>query len=304
MYRFRMSKTVAVSASLVLALGTVLAAGSPAAAQDAPTTPTGFQADVGASSVTVTWEPSNSDAGVAIYFLTLNGRWFWTVEPIMTFHLAQDQTYSLEVQAQDNNFQRSDWSEPFSFSTPDEFPVTTPGDIGVTDSPGSATVSWDAASSDAGVLDYLVSVPGMATRRVTGTATTFNLPAGGDFDVSVQARDQAYRLSGSSDPVGFTVAPEPGFAPPTAPSNLRASFDSRGRAQLVEWDAASGTGPLTYHLQVEDSGEIESTRDLEVGVSGFVRCTATTRQTLTFFVTATANGFESEPSDPITMCFR
>jgi hypothetical protein len=301
-----MARTVAVS--LIIALGTVLAAAEPAAAKRSPvTTPTGFQAEVEASSVTVTWQPSTSRAGeVSIYFVKLDSQWHWTVEPTITFFLPQDRTFRMEVQAQDTNFNRSNWSVPFEFTTPDESPVTTPGNVRVADSPGTATVQWDAASSAAGVLDYLVTLRGSdpAFRRLTGTSITFDRPAGGDFEVTVQARDQAYRLSAVSAPVAFTVDPVGGFEPPTAPTNLRASFDSLGRVQSVAWDGSQGTGPFSYSLQIEDSGEIERTSALEIELFGFVRCTETTRQTMVFFVTAWANGLESPPSDPINLCFK
>jgi hypothetical protein len=288
----------------VMALGTA----SPAAAGRSPvTTPTGFQAEVEASSVIVTWQPSTSRAGeVSIYFVKLDGRTSWTVEPTMTFFLAQNRTFRVEVQAQDSEFNRSNWSQPFEFTTPDEFPVTTPGNVRVADSPGSATVEWDAASSAAGVLDYLVTLRGSepTSRRTTGTSVTFDRPGGGDFEVTVQARDGAYRLSDISDPVAFTVDPVAGFEPPTAPTNLRASFDSLGRVQSVAWDGSEGTGPFTYILQIEDSGEIERTTQLEMELLGFVQCTETTRQTMVFFVTALANGLESPASEPILLCFK
>lgn len=309
MYRHRMAKIVTCGASLALVLGTVMVAAAPAAAGHRPivTTPTGFQAEVGASSVTVAWEPSRSRGGeVVIYRARAAGRWFTTTEPTLTFFLAKSRTYGMEVQAQDEVGNRSDWSEPFLFTTPDEFPVTTPGNVRVTTSPGTATVEWDASRSDPGVLDYLLTLTGGSVGtlggRTFGTSFTYDLPAGGDFQVSVQARDQAYRYSDSSEPVSFTVDPAQGFAPPSAPENLELQFDSRGRSFLANWGASQGSGPVTYHFQI-DGQEVDETQELELAVFDFVRCNEFSSPPFDVTVIATANGFESPQSNPVEVCF-
>lgn len=309
MYRHTMSKIATCGASLALVLGTVLVAAAPAAAGKPPvvTTPAGFQAEVEASSVTVTWEPSSSRKGeVVIYIAKAAGRWFTTTEPTLTFFLARNTTYRLEVRAQDNLGNRSEWSEPFFFTTPEEFPVTTPGNVRVTTSPGTATVEWDESRSDAGMLDYLLSGTGGTIGRFGGrtveTSFTFDLPAGGDFQVTVRGRDQAYRYSDRSEPVRFTVDPVEGFSPPTAPENLELQFDSRGRSQLATWDASQGTGPITYHFQI-DGQEVDSTRELELEVFDFVRCGEFTSPPMDVTVIATAHGLESPQSNPVEVCF-
>jgi hypothetical protein len=309
MIQRRTSISASLAGGLVLGLTAAMAGTGPAHAQasDPPTTPDNIRADVGASSVTVQWDPSTSDAGVTIYFVQLNGQWRFTVEPRLTLFLQRDQAYQLRVQAQDAAFQRSDWSDPFEFTTPDQAPVTTPSGVQVTESPGGLMVAWGASSSDAGVLDYTATVTGgpggTVTRRTSGTSATFDLPPGGEVDVTVQARDRAYRLSDRSAPVGAVVPPADEWAPPGAPSNLRAAFDSRGEVERVAWDAASGgSDRVTYHLKV-DGDEIESTTQLQVELFSFAECTERDRQRLDFTVTATSNGFESPASEPITLCF-
>lgn len=297
-------------ASLATGMTVVMAAvtmSTPAYAQgDRPTTPGNFRADIGPSSVTVEWDPSSSDAGISIYFVQLDGRWLFTTEPSMTFHLAQNRTYRLQVQAQDGAWQRSDWSDPFHFTTPDEFPVTTPAGVQVSESPGSLTVQWEPSSSAAGVLDYTTTMrggpAGTVARRTTGTSATFDLPPGGDVNVSVTARDRAYRLSDSSEPAGAVVPPADEWSQPEAPRNLRAVFDSRDRVQRLEWDAGGGTSQVTYHVKI-DGDEIESTRQEEVELFSFAACQDGDRQKLSFTVNATSNGFESPDSEPITLCF-
>lgn len=274
------------------------------------TTPDGFQVDVGTSSVTVQWQPSASDAGVTSYSAELNGRRLWTQQPSMTLHLQPDQSFRFMAQAQDAAFRRSDWSEPVQFTTPDEPAVTTPASVQVSEAPGTATVTWQAASSDAGILDYLVSVvggpSGPITRRTSELAATVEVPPGGDLSVTVRARDTAQRTSDLSDPVAFTLEPAEDWAPPGAPGNLQAIFDSNGFLERLEWEAASGGGgdPLLYHVNMSDTGEIQRTQELHVDALGFARCPTTpSPNQFELFVTASASGNESPASNPVTLCF-
>jgi hypothetical protein len=309
MISLRKSRIVSLAVSVAVVSALVLAGASPAAAArtSSPTTPTNFRADIGTSSVTVTWDPSRSRADVTIYFVQLDGQWFFTEEPSITFFLARDRTYRMQVQAQDASFRRSDWSEPFSFTTPVDFPVTTPGNVRVSEAPGSLTVQWDQSSSDAGVLDYTATMRGgsggAVAARTPGTTVTFDLPPGGEVEVTVQARDQAYRLSDGSAPVGAIVPPADEWAPPGTPGNLRAVFDSSDRVERLEWDAGGGGGGVvTYHVKL-DGDEIESTRLLELELFDFAACPDGARNPLEFSVSASSNGFESADSEPVVLCF-
>lgn len=312
MYRHttsKMSKLSAYGASLVLVLGGGFVAGAPAAAAQRPTvtTPTGFQAEVGASSVTVTWEPSTSrEAEVTIYTVYAAGRWFVLEEPTLTLFVERDTSYGVRVRARDAEYNRSEWSETFRFRTSEEFPVTTPGNVRVSTSPGTATVEWDESSSDAGVLDYLLTVTGGTQGtlggRTSGTSLTYDLPAGGDFQVTVKGRDKSYRYSDSSEPVSFTVDPAEGFAPPTAPEDLELMFSSGGLSELATWEPSEGTGPITYELRI-DGMAVDFTQDTELEVFDFVRCSQFSSPPMEVSVVAAANGFKSEPSNSVEACF-
>jgi chitodextrinase len=309
MKRRTTSKILSLGVGVALGLTATAAGSGSVAAKRHPlvTQPTNVQVDVGDSSVTVAWDASMSDAGVEIYFVKLDGRWLWTVEPSITLFLERSTKYTLSVQAQDAAYNRSDWSIPISFTTSDAFPVTTPANVLTTGQPGSLTVTWDAATSDAGMMDYLVEVAGgQLGQRTTSTIATLSLPAGGEFEVTVKARDNAYRWSDTSDPIQVTVAPADDWAPPSAPTNLRATFDPLGERTLVEWDASTGgSGTLTYDLIVVEYNNtpIESTTQLSLELLDFGECQPGDPQPLTFVVVATSKGFESPPSNPITMCF-
>jgi hypothetical protein len=294
---------------LILSL-TVLVAMPAGAKASGPTTPRQVTAEVGASSVTVEWAPSASSSEIALYFVKVNGNWHWTAEPSITLFLNRATSYRVEVQAQDAAYQRSAWSEPIEFTTPSTFPVTTPGDVEAASSPGRLTVDWTASTSDAGVMDYVatLSIGGRATlaERTTDTSATFEISAGGDFDLTVTARDTAYRWSAPSLPIEVSVDPAVDWQPPTVPTNLRVTFDSEGRAERLAWDASTGgVGPITYDVIVVEYNNtpIETTTDLSVELLDFGECAANPFNPLTFVVTATANGAVSSPSEPVTLCF-
>lgn len=294
---------------LTLALAVTVA--SPAtAATDGPTTPTDLAVDVGPSSVTVDWAPSSSDTEIATYFVKVNGNWHWTADPEITLHLNRSTTYRVEVQAQDTAYRRSPWSEPIEFTTPDTFPVTTPGDVSLSSSPGSLTVDWAPSTSDAGILDYAVTLDGgedgTFAQRTSNTRTTFEIPPGGDFEVTVKGRDTAFRWSEPSTPIDVNVEPAEDWQPPNAPTNLRVTFGPEGRAELLSWDASTaGVGTVTYNVIVVEYNNtaVETTTDLSVELQEFGRCPDNPTNPLTFVVTATSNGVVSPLSEPVTLCF-
>jgi hypothetical protein len=237
-------------------------------------------------------------------------RYEWTEEPTATFYLAKRRTYTVTVGAVAADYTRSsEWSEPVTFTTPDEFPVTTPSNIQVTSSQGVVTVSWDRSASDAGMMDYVAILHGGANgpngSRIleAATTTTFAYPPGGDLWVTVQARDKAYRYSDTSDPVPVTVEPADNWEPPSTPANFRAAPTDSGI--LFQWDEpAHGIGPFAYEIYL-DGSEVEEVRgDLELDSSYFFECN--TRPGLTpaeFTITAKSYGFTSPPGESITLCF-
>jgi hypothetical protein len=302
----RTTKIASLGAGLVLALPALVAAGVPArAAYDTVTTPTNIQVDVGASSVTVSWEPSMSTAGdISIYYVKLGSQWLWTENPTLTLFLKPSWTYTLSVQAQDEAYNRSDWSDPIQFTTSDEPPVTTPANVQADDSPGSVTVTWEPSSSDAGVQEYVVSLHGgtigHVAQRTSSTTATFEVPHGGEFEVTVKAQDTAYRWSATSDPILATVQPAQDWEPPSAPTNFRAVPD--GDEIVFQWDAATGGAqPITYEIAL-DGDVIDSTRDTQLRSPYFAECQPWQTPS-TFVVTANSYGFESPPSNPLELCF-
>ena len=100
----------------VLALAVAPFATGAAAAADGDyspvTTPDNLRVDVGVSSVTVDWDPSTPDADVRVD-RGADGH----------VYLAKSRTYTVNVRAVAADCARSsEWSEPATFTTPDEFP--------------------------------------------------------------------------------------------------------------------------------------------------------------------------------------
>jgi chitodextrinase len=129
-----------------------------------------------------------------------------------------------------------DWGE-------DASPPTTPS--GLSASLTSATTSrltWGASSDNRGVTGYRVSRG--ATVLGTVTTTSFNdsglVP--GTYGYSVVALDGAGNESAPA--TTSLVVPEPDVTPPSAPSNLRISSQSKSRVTLA-WDAASDNVAVT-----------------------------------------------------------
>jgi hypothetical protein len=133
---------------------------------------------------------------------------------------------------------------------------------------------------------------------------SFDLPSGGSYEVTVRAFDNAWRSSDTSEPVAVTVPPADDWSPPSAPTNLRATFNANVPT-LVQWDAATGgSGMVLYDvIIVEYDTNIETTANLEIELGDFGECEPGDPQPLTFVVTATSQGFVSPPSNPITLCF-
>lgn len=263
--------------------------------------------------VQVNWSASHSDAGDVRYTLRVD-TWPYesigTTETNATFDARPDRTYRLIVRAEDGARRTSDWSEPFIFTSAD-VPVPSPPDnVHVVTEPGIATVTWDPADSELPIRDYEVVLNGTAKRSTitTGTSATFDYAPGGDFEVTVRSRDVESRWSEPSGPVGVTVPPHEDWSVPTAPTNLRVTFDNTGRAGLVEWDAASGgVGPLTYHLNIVRLGGwlmmFERTEELFVDLDGYFGKCGPRGVVTTFNVTASSFGVQSPPSETIELCF-
>lgn len=301
------ARTASLAATVVMVFAALVVGSGTATARDnVVTTPADVQVDVSTGSVTVSWDASTSTAGdISIYYVKLGSQWLWTEGTTMTLSLQPNRTYTLSVQAQDEAYNRSEWSDPTEFTTSDEPPVTTPANVQVDDSPGSMTVTWEPSSSDAGVREYVVSIRGgtigHVAQRTSSTTATFETPPGGEFEVTVKAQDTAYRWSDASDPVRATVDPAEDWEPPSAPTNFRAVPD--GDEIVFQWDApAGGAEPITYEIALGDD-VIESTRHTQLRSPYFAECRPG-QTPLTFVVTANSFGFASPPSNPLELCFR
>lgn len=277
------------------------------------TTPTIVRAEVDPDTlgIVVDWEPSISEAGSRVTYwagIKEEGGGLRTINTgeltTATFFVPPGKTYEVSVNATDERWRTA--RDTAEVTAPFVPPPSLPEDVRVTTSPGIVTVNWDTPSSGAPVKDYSVTLPdapgGAQGQTTTDTTATFNVPPGGDLEVTVAARDWLSRSSDRTDPAAFILEPAEDWVPPSAPGNFRAASSQRG--VLFEWDEpAEGVGPFTYHIFL-DGSEVETIReDTQLDSPYFFECTHPWQTSSEFTVTATSFGFESPDSNSITLCF-
>lgn len=277
------------------------------------TTPTGVEAhafvDDTGTNVTVSWDASEAEVGPILYivdvrFSRLQDTYYSDTSRV-TFDARPDTAYEIRVRARDGVNRETAWTETLRITTPVLEAPAPPAHVRAQPSPGSVVLSWDAAVSETAIKDYRVRI-GNRQIFTEKTSLTWEWPPGGDFEATVEARDVEHQWGAPSDLVSFSVAPHPDWTAPTAPTDLRASFDDNGQLVLVEWDAATGgVGELTYSLNIEGFGTWDRTKELFLDFRGyplFARCEPG-ESGAESVVTATSFGVESPPSNPITLCF-
>jgi glucose/arabinose dehydrogenase len=199
---------------VLLALSTVLAGVSPAAAADTqpPTAPTGLTATgLSCSSVTLSWSASTDDTGVAFYDLYHDGQAIGSTTGevrTVTLGVVPGVRWGFYVNARDAAGNVSQASRTVSVTPPFCSEDTTAPSVpaGLTGSAvGTAvTLRWAAATDDVAVTGYEVRRDGVRAGSLTGAATTFT-DAGLDPDTgytyTVVARDAQGNTSDPSEPV-------------------------------------------------------------------------------------------------------
>lgn len=127
---------------------------------------------------------------------------------------------------------------------PDSVAPSTPGNPQVVATGAStARLSWTASTDNVGIAGYRVSRDGVVLGMVT--ATQYNdagLTPGASYTYSVVALDPAGNESGVASKAW--TQPVPDTTAPTAPTNLRATSLTKGKANLA-WNAASDNVGVT-----------------------------------------------------------
>ena len=262
---------------------------------------------------TIAWDPS-PDAERYLVMWSVPFDWAEVTDTSITIPIQHPgATYHVSVRAESSEdvsvFQGLTFRAP---NAPPPPVPPTPTGVEVTTAPGSLTVTWEPSFVDGEEADaYVVRLrPGHSGIVTTATTLTHQVPPGGDFSVTVSARNGLFSTSQPSAPIDVTVPPSPDWTPLTAPGRPQVTVEG-GLTTRIEWAPASGGAPpITYRLNYRfpgdrfDSWLLETSHtsvDVQVEI-GDVRGTCAPRHAATIWVTALSHGTTSPPSETALLC--
>jgi chitodextrinase len=241
----------------VLVAFAVLAPAASAAGRDRtpPTVPTNVRVvGVTEDTITIAWNAS-TDNSATIHAYIAGGIYHPGNSTTKTFTgLVPNWTQTYRVQAMDPSRNESALSAPVTATTaPDRTAPTTPANLRVTGT-GTSTVSlaWDR-SSDRWSFSYEVLMDGVVRESASSTSTTLRTIApGSTHTFQVRARDNSGNVSGVSNAVTVTLAPNGDVTPPTAPSNLTVEdLNDNCGSQILRWTASSDDTDPPWAIEYE-----------------------------------------------------
>ena len=249
---------------------------SPSPDASAPATPAGLA--VGASTgtgITVSWQPSTDDLGVAGYGLYRNGARLANVTATSyTFGGLQcGASYELGVDAVDAAGNRSGMGRIVASAAPcgDSTAPPAPTDLVATDrTETSIAVRWAQPTATTDVVGYRLYRGGTLVGETAGNTFTFaGLTCATSYSLGVAARDAAGNQSAQTVTLAVTLNC-PDTTPPPAPTGLNASNVTQTGATLG-WSASAGAA--LYGLSVNGTG-IGTTTQTSYAFSGLACGTA------------------------------
>jgi chitodextrinase len=207
-----------------------------------PSTPTNLhETDQTTSTITIAWNSSSDNVGVAGYNVYRNGALVSTQvsDTFKDTGLAVFSNYDYTVTAFDAAGNISNLSATLVASTSrDTTPPSTPDNISETSSTvSSITIEWDASTDDVGVAGYNVYRNGSLINTQGGTSfTDTGLTFSSNYTYTVSAFDAAGNTSAQSAP--FFAASSSDTTPPTIPGNLKTTQVLDDSISL-SWDAST-----------------------------------------------------------------
>jgi chitodextrinase len=239
-----------------------------------PTTPTGLAgANIGLSSVDLSWNASSDNVGVTGYDVFQDGANIASVTSTSyaVSGLASGTTYAFTIKAKDAAGNVSAASTTLNVTTdaPDTTAPTVPTGLAASSvTKISLTLTWTASSDAIGVTGYDVYQNGALLTSVAGTSTNVTgLTAGTTYAYTVTAKDAAGNISAASIALNVTtVAPD--TTPPSVPTGLAASTVTQTTLTL-SWNASTDndTGVAGYDVY-QDGGLISSVTGTSANISG------------------------------------
>lgn len=227
----------------------------------APSLPTRLAtSSVGQTAITLSWNASADDVGVAGYRLHVGGSMVGTTTgtSYTLSALSCNSVYSLGVAAYDaagNTSAVATTAQQTQQCTGVASPPSTP--TGLTSSnvgQTSITLSWNPSSSGVGLAGYQLSVNGSQVGTTASTSYTFTgLACGTTYTLGAAAVDVTSQVSGTATLMGQTQACAGDTAPPTTPSGLTPSNVGLSSITL-SWAASSdNVGVAGYRLFLNGS---------------------------------------------------
>ncbi len=216
-----------------------------------PTTPSNVRATVSGSTVTVAWNASSDDVGVAGYEVLRNGVLTQTVISGLTATLTtqpQDVDLSYQVRAFDAAGNRSNNSTPVVVRVlgPDTKKPTLPTNLVATVQANATVVlAWTASTDDRAVTGYDVFRNGVVVATVpTAGATLTAQPINTNLNYQLQAFDAAGNRSTKTASVLVNID----ATNPKAPTNLAATVQPNATVALVWTASTDNVGVAKYAI--------------------------------------------------------
>lgn len=193
------------------------------------------------TSVTLAWDASTDDVGVAGYHVYRNGSLVGTIggTTFTDTGLSVSSSYTYTVNAYDASSNASSQSAPFSASSSnDTTPPTIPANVHTTSLlDTSIALAWDTSTDDVAVSGYKIYRDGSLVGTASGTTfTDTGLSPVTHYDYTVKAYDAANNNSAASAVLPATTAYD--TTDPSVPANLH-STGQTDTSITLNWNVAT-----------------------------------------------------------------
>ena len=234
---------------------------------EAPTAPSGLYANGKTkSSISLAWNPSTDNIGVAGYKIYKDGDFVQNVEVTNTsiYGLSKETSYSFYVKAYDMSDNISGASNTINITTKgdneeDTEPPTTPKNLSASDiEQTSLKLNWEISTDNVGIEKYQIMINGFHHSYVTTNSKIITgLTPGTDYNFAVIAFDISGNTSGYSNWVFITTESEIDNKPPSTPQNLNV-VEIGETDVLLNWEASTDNLGVK-HYNIYKNSVFEST---------------------------------------------
>ena len=233
---------------------------------EAPTPPANLIiSNITQSSLTLNWDASTDNIGVAGYDLFRNGiKINSSLISATTYNvtgLSASTAYQFYVQSKDAADNTSDNSNTVNITTPDTQAPSAPADLTASSlTQSSLILSWAAAADNVGVTGYDIYQDNLKINSLPVTSTSYDvsgLVANTAYIFYVQASDAAGNTTNSGT-LNVTTLPPPDTEAPTDPANLAAS-DITQTSLTLTWTASSDNVGVTGYDVYQNGTKINTT---------------------------------------------